>query len=150
MVDKKPNELGFKHKVCLLDKAYRVHYPVCSLTIYGYLPGNQPLSGLSQIFFPLKMATLDNIPPVVILIGVGYHPFISGINVYQAENGRRRNIHLMESNTDMYEWFLFGGFSPPIQRPLENHYVRGVEILHHLLVVRSHTPSKPLELVVGE
>ena len=81
MEEKNPDELVCKREVGLLDKASKVHHPVLSLTVYGYLLGNPPLGGLSQISVPLKMVTLDHVHPVVKLWGEGDSPDISGLTL---------------------------------------------------------------------
>ena len=39
--------------------------------VYGYVLGNLPLDGLSQILVSLEMAVLNHIPPIVKLGGEG-------------------------------------------------------------------------------
>lgn len=71
MVNKNQDELGSKREVGLLNKAFGVHHPALSLTVYGYLLGNPPLGALPQISILLKMAILDHVAPVVKLWGAG-------------------------------------------------------------------------------
>lgn len=69
MENQKPDELGVKCEVGLLDNASGVQHPVYALTVYGFVLGNPPLRGLSRILLLLKMALLNNVTPILKLEG---------------------------------------------------------------------------------
>lgn len=95
---KHPEELGNKGEVGLLDKISRVQHPFCYITVNGELLSNQPLGGLSMISTPLKVVTLEQIPPIIELWSKGNPRGTIEHIVQEATDGGRRNVHLAASN----------------------------------------------------
>lgn len=95
----------------------------------------------------LKLATLDQLQPVVKLKSEGNPYDSSGPTIKEMSDRRRKSVHPVASNSNIYEWVIFGRVPPHVERTSESHYVWGVEFPHNLPVITPHSPSHPLKRV---
>ena len=130
VADQKPEERGHKCAIGLIKNASGVQHPVCILTVYGYVMGNQPLCSISHILVSLEMALLNHIQPIVKLEGEGTLLASVFCTVCETTSGRHGDIHPEAMDSNICKWCLFGGIRPPIKKTPDTWSVRSVELAH--------------------
>ena len=78
------------------------------------MQGHLPLGGLSQRWLTQELASFNKLLSVVKLRRDTGLSSINTLALYKPVDGRQRNIDLNAPYTDLLQWRLFGGGSPPI------------------------------------
>ena len=112
--DNQPQKPRREGQVRLLDGSLRLGHPVSTLSINGQVQGHPHLGGLYQGWLTRELAIFDNLPPVVKLGGERGPVGINILAVWIPADGRQRDIKLNAMYSDMLQWVVFGGGSPPI------------------------------------
>lgn len=109
-----------------------------------------PLTWLSMLHDPMKLATFYNLPPVVKLQSQGGPSNISRGVIHKIMDGDRRNINPSALNKQCGGLILFGESRSPIQRTSETRNIAGIKFSNNLLSIRLETPSNSLYPMGGE